>query len=383
MKLLEKILVPIDVNTDSAEQILATIKLANAYNSEIALMYVVGDTELNDNLNEIVVKSVTESLNEIKEVLISNKIKVREPEVVFGNIVDTIVQKANAEKVNLVLIGAKEKKKREKFKLGIITEQIIRESDVPVYLVTGEKKTLFSNILCPVDFSEPSKRALTNAVKLARKFNSTLTILTVYEPLAYVSLRINVNLDEENAIRLKRVKNEMKAFIKEFDLEGVNHKIEIKSGKANEKILSLIKKQGIDLLIMGTNGRTLLNRFFMGSVTEKVIREMPCSFITIKKIDVIQLKLDNEIKEIELHFKNGEELVKNGFYEEAITQFLMCLQVNNMHIPSLNRLAELYNKQGDTKKSLFYENMEKEIFSKLWDKKIEEDIRRHNKFHRR
>jgi universal stress protein E len=56
------------------------------------------------------------------------------------------------------------------------------------------------------------------------------------------------------------------------------------------------------------------------------------------------LKLDNEIKEIEAHFKNGEELIKNAFYEEAIDQFLICLQINDMHIPSMKRLAELYDK---------------------------------------
>lgn len=148
------------------------------------------------------------------------------------------------------------------------------------------KKTLFSSILCPVDFSEPSKRAFTNAIKIARKFNAKLNIINVWEPLEHVSHRIKIDLDEENASRLKKVKNEMTAFIKEFDLDGVVHKIEIKSGKADEKILNAIKNQHIDLLIMGTNGRTGLSSFFMGSVTEKVIREMPCSFITIKKNDV-------------------------------------------------------------------------------------------------
>jgi universal stress protein E len=380
MKLLEKILVPVDVNTDSDEQINATIKLANAYKSEIILMYVAPDYELKDEIKDIVIKSVTESLNEIKEILISNKVNVKEPIIVFGNIVDAIVQKADLEKVNLVLIGANRKKKRAKFKLGIIAEQIIRISDVPIWLANAEQKPLFKNILCPVDFSEPSKRALNNAILLARKFKSTLSILTVYEPLVYVSHRIKVDLDAENATRLKRAKNEMKTFIQEFDLDGVDHKIEVRSGNVEEKILNTIKKQQIDLLIMGTNGRSGLSRFFMGSVTEKVIREMPCSFITIKKINIIQLKLDNEIKEIEVHFKNGEELIKNAFYEEAIEQFLMCLQVNDMHIPSMKKLAELYYKSGDKNKSLYYQNMVKEILTKLWDRKIEEEIRKYYRF---
>lgn len=380
MKLLEKILVPIDVNTDPKKQINATIKLANAYKSEIILIYVAPDYELKDDIKDIVVKSVTESLNEIREILESNKIKVQEPIIAYGKIADTIAKKANSVKANLVIIGSNEKKKMSKFKLGLISEQIIRESDVPVLLVNADQKSLFNHILCPVDFSEPSKRALNNAILFARKYNSKLHILNVYEPIVHVSKRINVDLEEENAIRFKNAKNEMKTFIKEFDLEGVDHKIEIKSGKADKNILNTIKRHQIDLLIIGAHGRTGLSRFFMGSVTEKVIREMPCSFMTIKKIDVIQLKIYNEIKEIEVHFKNGEKLIKNAFYEEAIDQFLICLQVNDMHIPSMKRLAEAYNKLEEDTKSLYYENMAKEILSRLWDKKIEEKIRKHYRF---
>jgi universal stress protein E len=285
MRQIEKILVPIDINTDSKEQISIAIKLANAFKSEILLLYVAPDQELKNEIKEIVLQSVTESLNEIKEILINNEIKVQEPIIVFGNIVDTIVQKANSEKVNLILIGANKKNKRAKFKLGIISEKIIIKSDVPVLQVNENNKNSFSHILCPVDFSEPSKRALYNAIILAKKYKSFLNILTVYEPIVYVSMRINVDLKKENALRLEGVKNEMKNFLKEFDLNGIKHKIEIKRGEVDRKILNTIKKQHVDLLIMGTTGRTGLSRFFMGSVTEKVVREMPCSFITIKKLE--------------------------------------------------------------------------------------------------
>jgi tetratricopeptide (TPR) repeat protein len=107
---------------------------------------------------------------------------------------------------------------------------------------------------------------------------------------------------------------------------------------------------------------------------------MPCSVITIKKLDVIRLKLDYEIKEIEVHYKIGEELISNAFYEKAIEQFKICLQVNDMHIPSINKLAGIYEKLGDTGKSLYYSNMATEILMKTWDKKIEEEIRRHYRF---
>lgn len=380
MKLLEKILVPVDVSTDNTEQINTAVKLASAYNSEIILLYVVPDDDLQNKLKEFVLKAAKESLDEIREILVAGKVIAGEPKVAFGKIVSTIIDTANSETVNLILIGSKSKPRKSIYKLGVTAEQIIRMSDVPVFLVKSEPKKLFANILCPVDFSEPSARALHNAIKLARKFDSTLMVYTVYEPLTHIPLWLNIDLEEENASRLKRVENELESFIRDFDLEGIKHKIEIKTGKIEEQILEAINELHIDLLIMGTNGRTGISWFFMGSITEKVIREMPCSVITIKKLDVIRLKLDYAIKEIAVHYKIGEELISNAFYEKAIEQFKICLQVNDMHIPSINKLAELYEKLGDTEKSLYYKDMATEILQKTWDKKIEEEIRRHYRF---
>jgi nucleotide-binding universal stress UspA family protein len=380
MKLIEKILVPVDVATDNSEQINAAIKLASAYNSEIILLYVVPDDDLQNTLKDIVLKAAKNSLNEIREILVAGNVNVGEPKIAFGKIVATIIDTANSETVNVILIGSKSKPRKSNYKLGVTAEQIIRMSDVPVFLVKPETKKLFTNILCPVDFSEPSARALHNAIKLAGKFDSTLTVCTVYEPLAYVSPRLKIDLEEENASRLKRVENELESFIRDFDLDGIKHKIEIKTGKIEEKILEAINELNIDLLIMGTNGRTGISWFLLGSITERVIREMPCSVITIKKLDVIRLKLDYEIKEIEEHYKIGEELISNAFYEKAIEQFKICLQVNDMHIPSINKLAGIYEKLGNAEKSFYYNNMATEILMKTWDKKIEEEIRRHYRF---
>lgn len=92
-----KNLVPIDVNTDSKVKISAVIRLANVYKSEIIVMNVAPDHELKDEIKDIVIKSVTESLNEIKEILVRNKVKVQEPIIAFGSIADIIVRKANFE----------------------------------------------------------------------------------------------------------------------------------------------------------------------------------------------------------------------------------------------------------------------------------------------
>jgi hypothetical protein len=130
---------------------------------------------------------------------------------------------------------------------------------------------------------------------------------------------------------------------------------------------------------MGTNGRSGFSRFIMGSVTEKVIRQLPCSFVTTKTQNIFQLRLDTEIKEIETHFNNADKLQKSGLYKEAIDQCLICLQINDMHVPSMYKLAKLYKILGDDAQVAYYEKMATELLRRLWDKKIEYEIRKHYK----
>ena len=85
----------------------------------------------------------------------------------------------------------------------------------------------------------------------------------------------------------------------------------------------------------------------MGSVTEKVIREVPCSFLTLKSEDVINLQLDTDIKDLENLDRTAMQLMKDGFYEEAISQFKLCLNINNMHVPAYFGIAKVYEKLND------------------------------------
>jgi nucleotide-binding universal stress UspA family protein len=287
MKLLEKILVPIDVNINSTKQIDAAVKIAKAYNSAITLLYVVPDSDLNANLKQILLRSCKEALQIIKNNIENEGIVVEAPRVEFGNIVQSIVHCANVLKANLVVIGENGENKRKHYKLSAKSEQILRAMDVPVLLISENNKTSLTHILCPVDFSAPSARALRNAIALAKTFNANLIVLYVFEPLVYVSPRIKVDLTEENQLRLQQAKEEMRDFVKDFDFNDVNPKIEVVSGRAYQTILNIIKEEKIDLLLMGTNGRTGLSAFIMGNVTQSVIREIPCSFLTVKKTNVV------------------------------------------------------------------------------------------------
>lgn len=287
MEILEKILVPIDVNTDTTNQVNRAIELAKHFDSQILLINTVPDTDLKPEIKTMVEKFVRHSLSEIKKRMEENGITVVDSSITFGNVVESIINKAHSEKVNLVLISENKEHERTHYKLSGKSEQIMRASDIPVWLISNTSTTMPSSILCPVDFSEPSERALKNAVRLARKFDSKLTILNVYEAIESVSIRLEADFSGENERRFQKAKEKLQSFVAKFDLSEINHTFEVKSGKAHKNILDTINQENVDMLIMGTNGRTGLSSYIMGNITEKVTREIPCSFMTVKKINAI------------------------------------------------------------------------------------------------
>ncbi len=380
MKLLEKILVPVDVSKSFDNQVNAAIEIAKEYHSEIVMMYVLPDTVLNDDIKTLVLNSINDSLNKAKEVFEKEGIVTLKPLIEIGEPVEKILHKANEGKFNLILVSPGEKDEKEQYRLGITAEKLIRLSDIPVWVAKANQETKISNILCPVDFSDPSHRALKNAILLSKNFKANLRVLGVFEPINIVSPRLSVDLKKENAHLRKQFEQEMDEFLKGFDFRGIDYKKEIQTGNAHQKILNAIEEHGCNLLVIGTNGRTGFSRIMMGSVTEKVTREVPCSFITTKMQDIFKLKFDNEIKDIEEHYNYGNDLFKSGLNKDAIDQYLICLQINDMHIPSMYKLAELYKTMGDSTKTAYYDKMAKDLLTRIWDKKIELEIRKHYRY---
>ena len=132
----------------------------------------------------------------------------------------------------------------------------------------------------------------------------------------------------------------------------------------------------IDLLIMGTSGRSGLNRLVLGSVAEKVVREVPCSFLTLKSKDIITLPSETNISDIDKHYNMAMQLMEDGFYEESIKQFKICQSINIMNVPSYYGIAKVYEKLNQPEKAEKYRNLGREVLDQIWNTKIEEDVRK-------
>ncbi len=376
MKLLDKILLAQDFSKSSPNVVSSAIELAKIFQSTIIPIHVLPDDIMNEKVRSFLNETAMAKLEETANLIKSEGLVVKKPLLMVGSSYEAITRAAIDTNANLILLGSGETQKGDTFRLGTTAERIIQKSEKPVFVIKEGVLLNVHHILCPVDFSEASKRALKNAITMARRFKSELTILSVCEVSKSSWFPSDDDMETENDSRCKHHKENFEAFLKEFNLSDVTWTKESPRGNPSEKILSTVSRKMIDLLIMGTAGRTGLNRMLMGSVTEKVIREVPCSFLTLKSEDVISLQLETHIRDIEELHKTAMKLIEDGFYEEAIGHLKACLTINDMHVPAYKGLAKAYTKLNQPEKAKMYKMNATDIMDKIWYQKIEEEVRK-------
>ena len=142
---------------------------------------------------------------------------------------------------------------------------------------------MFKKILVPTDASEYSRRALKMALELARSVQAEVVLLHVsYTPQAYwgytISYGITVTqdqLDENGELALE-------ATLTGIDSEQVVIHKKVESGHPVTIILEQIKKENIDLVIMGSHGYGAIAGSVLGSVSQRVLQRASCPVLIIK-----------------------------------------------------------------------------------------------------
>jgi nucleotide-binding universal stress UspA family protein len=130
-------------------------------------------------------------------------------------------------------------------------------------------------ILYPTDFSTYSNQAYFHAVALAENHRASLTIVYVYAPESGTAAQAGDNRAGRDYWR-----NQLEQIRPVNPLITVHHVF--LEGDPAQEIVRFAADAGMDLIVMGTHGRTGLERLLMGSVAEKVMREAPCSVLVVK-----------------------------------------------------------------------------------------------------
>lgn len=139
-------------------------------------------------------------------------------------------------------------------------------------------------ILFPSDFSTKGDEALQYAVALARQNGALLLIAHVEEPpMAYGEGSFYYGLPEPD---MDAVQSMLLKIVPRDPAVAYEHRL-VKGEVANE-IVALAKREGVDLIVMSSHGRTGLGRLLMGSVAECVMRRAECPVLVVKPMTKVE-----------------------------------------------------------------------------------------------
>ncbi|MDO8137295.1 MAG: universal stress protein [Candidatus Brocadiales bacterium] len=138
-------------------------------------------------------------------------------------------------------------------------------------------------ILCPIDYSECSLEALKYATHFALRDSGKLYLMHVIDIRSleqYAPFQVAIKPESE---MITQIREDLWAKVPEEVRKKVEMEAIVTVGIPLVEILLAAKEKGVDMIVMGTHGRTGLAHVIMGSVAENVVRRAPCPVLTVRR----------------------------------------------------------------------------------------------------
>lgn len=139
-------------------------------------------------------------------------------------------------------------------------------------------------ILVPTDFSEAADAAKAYATVLAEAFGATLHVLHVIpDPLA-MGWGVDAAYLPQLLERTERnVRERLESVLKPEERSQFRVQLSVETGSPVDRIIAYAEKNHIDLIVMGTQGRSTVERMWVGSVTQGVLRRASCPVVSVQQ----------------------------------------------------------------------------------------------------
>jgi len=139
-------------------------------------------------------------------------------------------------------------------------------------------------ILVPTDFSDSARQALDWGVALARPFTAEIVLLHVVENLTvgYASDLFPVPMAEVYEEISGYARTELSKLAAEVRGQGLTVQERLSQGTPSAEIIRIAKEEPVDLVVLGSHGKGLLDHALFGSTTERVVRKAPCPVLTCR-----------------------------------------------------------------------------------------------------
>jgi len=197
---------------------------------------------------------------------------------------NAILSYATEEDIDLVVMGTHGRTGVERYLLGSVTEKVVRRSDTPVLTVRtpddGDVTFPYTDVLVPTDESRGATAAVSPAVDIAGTYGATLHSLSVVDTR---SLGIDVRSTSIADELEREARNAVDAVEERANSASVpKTETVVDYGLPSDFIRTYAETNDIDLVVMGTHGRSGISRYLLGSVAEHLVRTSPVPVMTVR-----------------------------------------------------------------------------------------------------
>lgn len=296
------ILVPTDFSPCAHHALTQAVELADTYDAHLHVLHVINELNMTfygtDDIRakaEVLydrMKAEAEAeLRALAPLHPWSEVKTTITVDMGFDVASTIEEYIKDEHIDLVVMGTYGRESAQRIALGSVTERLVRRATCPVLTVgeeapwAGSEEVVTNRVLAPVDFSEDSKRALRTAKRLAATYDADLDVLfvaeqhtvPVFEEGGTPSLD-TVGMSADTRQRAEAALKQVAAMEGDPDLPLSTH---VQEGRIAHAIVDFAETHGTDLIVMAPRGLSGMDRFVLGSSTERVMRAAPCPVLVL------------------------------------------------------------------------------------------------------
>lgn len=286
---LEKLLLSTDGSEFSEGAIREAISMAKKCSSKLFAVSVV---ETNPEYETLAPQLVEKEIDKAKSLLQSIKERASKEGVDCETVVRQgedsfryIVEEASKNSAEIIIMGRRGRTGLKRLVMGSVTAKVIGHASCDVLVVPKDARVELKNILVATDGSRYSEKAAIKAIGIAKRSGSHLTVVSVVpsesiSPLDIVHSEMRRELIAEK--EQKAAQCHIDGIRGLAEKEGVGIASLILEGRPYEAIVNTAEEKRIDLIVIGSHGKTGLEKLLMGSVAERVIVLSRCAVLVVK-----------------------------------------------------------------------------------------------------
>jgi nucleotide-binding universal stress UspA family protein len=216
-----------------------------------------------------------------------------EPLISLGHVADEIARLAADNDVDLVVAATHGRSGLKRLLLGSVTERLMRTLPCPLMIIGGpasddptakDPPVKFRKILVGCDFSDDAETAFQYGLSLAQEFQSKLVLAHVIAPPIYLDLNhpvVSMDIDNHEELE-KRLNDKLSAMIPDEVYDWCSPDMVLLSGQPYAELVRYAEDQAVDLMVLGARGYNLVEKLFVGSTTDRVVRRAPCPVLSVR-----------------------------------------------------------------------------------------------------